>query len=306
MKSISKPVIIATSAALAVTGIGVYAWREEHRPPILEVYVFSLPSGRSMFVRTPEDKRILIDGGSNSNIIREITGILPFYSRRIDSVIATNAEGKNISGLIDVLERYQIGEAYIPGQILQTLGISSSTDQIYSTFLDTLSREGIHTSELSAGDSVALDQKTSLRPLFPVPAKQFTYSKASAPEILFNVSFGATSIVFLGNASNKVQKFLTSPPSTGSLTSSGVDQADVLIVSHSALPANVSPELIKKISPAYLVYSKTLDREGTKKKIIPDPFAYLSEDRKFNLKESGTVKITSDGATVQIKKARRP
>ena len=37
---------------------------------------------------------------SNSGESEELTKILPFYSRRIDTVVATNSDGKNVSGLI--------------------------------------------------------------------------------------------------------------------------------------------------------------------------------------------------------------
>ena len=111
MKIASKPLIVVAAVGAVALGLGGYVWKEENRPAILEVYVFSLSSGRSIFIRTPEDKRILIDGGGNSDIVDELTQILPFYSRRIDAVVATNSEGNNVSGLIDVLNRYIVDAA---------------------------------------------------------------------------------------------------------------------------------------------------------------------------------------------------
>ncbi len=308
MKVISKPFIIAATVATTATGMGVYAWKQENRPPVLEIYVFSLSSGRSMFIRTPEDRRILIDGGANSSVIRELTEILPFYSRRIDTIIATNSEGKNVSGLIDVIDRYDISDAYIPGLTLQSLGLAEPTDQIYDTFLNSLSRKKIPKHEVVAGQIISLDDKTSLKVVFPVLANQFTYSKASAPELLFTISIGKTSVVFAGNASNKVQKYLAGATSTDSK----LGKTDILIVSHSALPANISSEFIGKLQPKYLVYSQTPSKQSgkqpskpsssvdPKKKIIEGPLKSIGKDSRFNIKEKGTLKVTLDGTKIII------
>jgi competence protein ComEC len=332
--AMSKPIAIIAATAVVSLGVAGYVWREEQRPPILEVYVFALKSGRSMFIRTPEDRRILVDGGSNSEIIREITDILPFYSRRIDAVIATNSDGKNVSGLIDAINRYDVSRVYIPAMSVESLGLASSTDDIYSTFLETIRAKNIPVQELKAGTSIDLDSRTRMDILFPIldwhsllnsastsisslislsplftPSNKiiqtFQYSAASAPEVLFRLSFGANSMVFLGNASVKVQKLIAA-------TSLDSLKSDVLIVSHSALPANMAQTLVDSISPNYLVFSKELNvtsklktstktSSSTKKtKIPPDPLASIPGDNRFNLKEKGTVKIWSDEVQVII------
>jgi beta-lactamase superfamily II metal-dependent hydrolase len=300
-KSLVKPLVISAAVVTVSAGLGVYVWREEHRPPILEVYIFSLPSGRSIFIRTPEDKRILIDAGPNADVIRSLTDILPFYSRRIDTVIVTNTENRNVTGLIDVLERYKVSRAYVPGVTLESAGLASSTDEIYKTFLNTLEKKSIETTSLMAGETIDLDSQTTLQAIFPLPVKDFAYSKASAPELNFRISFEETSLVFIGGASNKVQKTIAS-----SSEASLVRKTDTLIISGSALASNISPLLIDKLKPDYLVYSKQLQaarlqnlsantKPTSKKKEIPDPLEYISNENTFNLKE-GTVKIVSDGS----------
>jgi len=307
-KNISKPIVIAATSTVLAGGVGGYVWNESCRPPMLEVYVFALSNGRSMFVRTPDDKRVLIDGGGNSDIVRELTKIMPFYSHHIDMVIATNSEGKNISGLIDVIERYKVDMAYIPAFTVESLGLASSSDQIYATFLDSLELEGIQTRKFSAGMVIPLDGEVSLGGLFPAEPNDLSYSKSSAPEVLFNISFGLKSLTFLGNASVKVQKYLA--------VASLAKPSDVLVVSHSALPANISQALIDSVKPEYLVYSKSLSAKSgsvqkpitsslkTKKKTVIDPLAYIGEDGRFNIQERGTVKITIDGNNIKIENSR--
>lgn len=307
----SKPLIIGAAATALAFGMAGYVWREEHREPILEVYVFNLKSGSSVFVRTPDDKRILINGGANSEVIRELTDILPFYSRRIDTVIATDADGKDVSGLIDVLERYSVDNVVAPAVTLQSIGLASTTDQIYATFLDTVRRLKIPLREVSAGDTLDFGQKIGGSPvsaevLFPATSSStssnkgtFQYSRASAPEIIMRISYGKTSVMLLGNATTKVQKFIATSTS----------RTDVLAIPHGISAGSLSAALMNEIKPDYLIYSQAISSSSKKSTVSQyssaknkkvDPLYFILANKRFNLKDKGTVKVVSDGTNIII------
>lgn len=293
-KSISRPLLIAAGTVLALSGIGGYAWHETHRPKILELYVFDLPGTPGIFIRTPNDRRILVDGGANAEIVGRLTDILPFYSRRIDYVIVTDPVGKNVTGLIDILNRYRVGEVVLPGITLETLGLSSTTDQTFAVFSDTINSHSLPTKRVMAGNRLIFDTEgansVSADVLFPVSADGFKYSKASGPELLMRINYGTTAIVIMGNASLKIQKFAaTNDPMP----------ADALIYSHSAIPSNVSRELVNSLAPEYLIFSQTITKTAGKK-VAVDPLAGILNDHRFNVKRTGKVKITSDGVQIKI------
>ncbi|MDE1975192.1 MAG: hypothetical protein KGI49_01635 [Patescibacteria group bacterium] len=302
MKGAAKPLLILAVCASAVAGVGAYAWLESKRPPILEVYVFDTPGTATIFIRTPADKRILMDGGSNSDIIRKITSILPFYSRRIDKVIATVADGKHVTGLVDVLDRYIVDEVVVPGLTLVDLDIASSTDSIYETFIDTANQKGIALKSAMNGDTLVLDASTSMEILFPALADDFKYSKASGPELLFRLSSGSTSIVFAGSASPKIQKYVAAD----------LKPADVLIVSYNPSPSNMAIQLTEKSRPDYLIYSKQITSTvripkasvASSEKEVQDPTAGIPYNNRFNIRGTGAVKIESDGVTVRVSKLK--
>lgn len=328
--TVSKPLMFAVAAGVLALSAAGYAYGEYDRPQLLEIFVFSLKSGRSMLIRTPDDKRYLVDGGSGADIVRNISSVLPFYAKRIDGIIATGSEGKNIGGLIEALNRFEVGSVYIPRFTLESLSIASSTDKTYATLLSTANEIGIPIRELSAGDTVTLGKEVMLSLIFPFPPDLFEYSKASPPEALFRVSHGETAAVFLGNASTKVQRTINDSV-LYPLSREYVDEAakmealrsakatDVLIVSHSALPQNMSNDLIGLLRPQFLVYSKVVPidpsrtaskkkvRPGSKtaaantskKKLVADPFVGIMDDHRFNIKE-GSVRIASDGKEVRV------
>ena len=293
----SKPFIIGAVAAVAISGVGAYVWKESHRPHILEVYVFALKSGRSIFVRTPEDIRILIDGGANSEVVTELTKILPFYSRHVDVLVATNTEGKNVSGLIDVLRRYRVDRAYIPRITPESIGIASSTDRIYETFINTLAESKVAVYEVGAGDRIDVGENSVGDILFPVSVTNFTYSKASTPDMVVRISFGSTSVVLAGDISTKIQKYL--------ISEQHINTCDVLVVSHNGSAAYISPQFVDAIRPQFFVYSKkmTSSRASTpslSSKKPNDPLATILIENRFNIQEKGTVRIVSDGKKVSI------
>ena len=311
-KRIRKIIFTLFAFGLISGYIGFEIWKEKSRPPILEIYIFNKESGRSMLIRTPDDKRIIIDGGSNKDVVRQISKIIPFFSRRIEAVVATNDESKNVSGLVDIVERYKVEEAYVPKYTLENIGIASSTDLVYKTFLLALNKNGVRSKKVVEGERIILGQDLSINFLFPAEITSFKYSKSSAPEILFNLSFGKNNFLFLGNASNKTQKYIAS-------SSSAFGKIDVLIVSHSALPSRITKQLVDKFHPSDLVFSQRITKDtsvddnfdesssnvatgtSSKKKVV-NYLNYLNQENKFNTKE-GTVKITSDGYSFDIEQS---
>ena len=120
--------------------VGLYIWSISQLPIGLEFYVFDTKGEPSYFIRTPDDERILINGGANSGIIRYLTDVIPFYSRRIDKVIITSDDANNVTGLVDVINRYKVGSIIIPKILAKEAGFSSSTDKIYETFIDSVNK----------------------------------------------------------------------------------------------------------------------------------------------------------------------
>ena len=57
----------------------------------------------------PGNVKILIDGGPNNKILKELSSVLKPTDRYIDLVVLSHPELDHFSGLMDVLKRYQVG-----------------------------------------------------------------------------------------------------------------------------------------------------------------------------------------------------
>ena len=285
--------VTATTTAVGL-GISSYVYFSDTRPKVLEVYVFSLTQGRSVFVRTPDDTRILIDGGSNSQVIAELTSLLPFYSRRIDTVIVTHDDKKDITGLIDVIKRYKVSNLFV----FKDVTGSTSPSDTYRILLDTARTLHISIREVSASDSIDFGLYAKAQILFPVTSDRFAYSYPSPPEIVLNIIYKSTRILLTGSISKKIQNFLIENDENIS--------AQVCVYDGHVTNTTVSQNFIRAIKPTYVVYSSTPAKNSSKgspskKKAPKDPLDSILVDNRFNVKEKGTIKIVSDGYSISVK-----
>ncbi len=221
---------------IAILGLGGYVWYWEFRKPLLEAYFFQLERGRSVFIRTPHNETVLIDGGQNSEILREITKVLPFYRRRIDTVIVTSSMPKNVGGLSDVVKRYNVG------RVIESELMGTST--ALTVFHKSWNKEIV---KVKKGDEFIIDG-VKFKVLFPDPL--FKYNKTSFPELVLGIEYGDTRLLLLGDVSKTIQKRLI--PEVGKI--------NVVEYAHGGAESRVSADLFEKIKPESIVNSK---REGT-------------------------------------------
>jgi competence protein ComEC len=81
------------------------------------IVFFNIGQGDAILIITPENEKILIDGGPGNYLINEIGRHLPFYDKYIDVMILTHAHDDHVSGLNEILNRYEVGLILYPGDI---------------------------------------------------------------------------------------------------------------------------------------------------------------------------------------------
>ncbi len=76
--------------------------------PELEVAVLNIGQGDSILVRSPAGITMLVDGGPDASVLRELGAVLPFGTRTINVVVETHPDADHIGGLPEVFARYQV------------------------------------------------------------------------------------------------------------------------------------------------------------------------------------------------------
>ena len=298
--SIAKPAVLTMAGVAVLSSAGFYTWRVSERPPGLEIFVFNTPGSPAVFLRTPDDRRILIDGGANADIIRRLSKVLPFYSRRVDEVILTLPDTKHLGGLIETVKRYRVSRAYLPAET-DTVIASADDEAPLDFFRELTEQQKVPVERVGRGQELVLGHGLSggavldvrLEVLFPLPASEFVYSSASPPQIIWRLVYGETSLLFMGGASRKIQKRL----------SADIARTDVLIFSRNPDAGNLEPLLLNKAAPTFLVFSRSASYARIRTAASPDLLAGFMYDHQFNIQIDDSLHIVANGQQVEINKS---
>lgn len=141
--------IACAAIVLSATLCAGYVWYWEYTPKDSLVGVFLSGNIPIVFVRTPHGKLIVIDGGSDARILREINAVIPIHRKTIDTIILSNTTDKRLVGLIPVLERYSVNK------LLAASWVSSSTQ--FNSLDTTLQAKSIEPSIVSAKENIFVD-----------------------------------------------------------------------------------------------------------------------------------------------------
>ncbi|MDP3985332.1 MAG: ComEC/Rec2 family competence protein [bacterium] len=86
------------------------AKKEWDPAPVLTVTVLDVGQGDSIFIQTPSGEQMLVDGGPDDAVLSKIGRLMPWNDRTIEMVVLTHPHADHASGLVSVLERYQVGK----------------------------------------------------------------------------------------------------------------------------------------------------------------------------------------------------
>ncbi len=189
-------------------------------PRMLEVSFLEVGNGVAALVRTPSGAVVLINGGPDASILRELGTSLPFWKRRIAAVVATSARVADSAGLADVFARYPAARV-------------------------------LHVAEFETRSSNATHELLAEGQRFEMGGGAYAdvlYVSESASVV--RISYGAISFLFSGDLSREARlKLHARYAATGLLAS------DVYVVPHEGAPGVVDTEWLRAIGPAYAVIS---------------------------------------------------
>jgi competence protein ComEC len=79
------------------------------------LYFLDVGQGDAIFIKTPENHQILVDGGPSNYVISELAELMSFFDRTIDLVVLTHPHADHVEGLIEVLARYEVEAVLLTG-----------------------------------------------------------------------------------------------------------------------------------------------------------------------------------------------
>ncbi len=133
---------------LAATG-GVW-WAALRPDDTARVHFLDVGEGDATLVESPSGRRVLVDGGPSGPVLtRELSAILPPWQRTIDLLVLTNPKATQVSGLLEVLQRYNVHAV--------AEGDQAGASPEYRAWERLLAERGVPRYRLARGASVELD-----------------------------------------------------------------------------------------------------------------------------------------------------
>jgi ComEC/Rec2-related protein len=116
--------------------------------------------GEAIFVRTQDGKTLLIDGGNDIVSLSQLLDErLPPWKRSLDMVILTSPQQDTITGLLDVLTRYEIGFVFDAG-----MAHPSTT---YARWRRIINERHLQYTPVAQGTTISLGATAQLQILWP-------------------------------------------------------------------------------------------------------------------------------------------
>lgn len=208
----------------------------------LIVAFLDVGQGDAIFIKTPEGQQMLIDGGANNSVLRELGKVMPFYDRSIDVVLATHADQDHIGGLVEVLKRYKVG------LFIETN--TTSTSAVFTELGNLIKEKNIKREIITSPEIITFGSGAEFDILFPT--QDTAGWETNDASIVGKLVYGENSFLFTGDSPQKMEKYLVGK--YGNFLDS-----DVLKVGHHGSKNSNSELFIGTVSPTYSVISVGLN-----------------------------------------------
>lgn len=258
---------------------------------------FDVGQADAIFIKTPANKKILIDSGGYPETPGQI---LPFhkYSRtlkylaqkginQLDLVIITHPDSDHLGGLPAILET-------IKTNLIIDSGLSSNSS-LFKKYLQIVSEKNIKKISGHFGQTIAIEPDFKIYFLYPV-------KEAGAPEmknqsLVAKIVFKKFSAILTGDIEKEAEEEI--------LKKSVILSSTVLKVAHHGSHSSTSEEFLKKVQPQVAIISV-----GQKNKFGHPHQTVLDRLKKFGVKilrtdQNGTIEIKTDGQKMGITLSNR-
>jgi competence protein ComEC len=254
----------------------------------LHVYFLDVGQGDAIFVRTPDGRQILVDGGpSPEALLNQLGEVMPFWDRSLDLVVLTHPDADHMTGLVALSERYRVT------QTLDDLGSEADPAQLKAAaaWLAQVARPGARRVVASPGMRLLIG-KTS----FTVLSAGLNGSSPSAAgdnndSLVLRLDYGTTGFLLTGDAEREAE---------AEMLRAGLPlRADVLKVGHHGSTRSTSAVFLSAVKPRLAVIQVgALNRFGHPQ---PDVLQRLADSRVLRTDQNGRIEVISDGEKLWLK-----
>lgn len=279
---LTKQKIYFTLFVLALIAVFVWSAIFAKTPEnVLEVNFLDVGQGDSIFIEF-QNKQILIDGGPDKSVLKELNREMPFYDRNIDLVVLTHPDKDHLFGLIEVLEFFEVGHIVFSEFNKQTVG--------YTKFKELIEEKQIETTVAKAGQEIILSEECKLDLLWPL--KNNYHQNANNASVVMRLDYKEFEMFLAGDIEDKIERRIIEKYGKEKLVS------DVLKVAHHGSKSSSDRSFLEKINAKASVISVGKDNwYGHPHKSVIEK---LKNTSVFRTDIDGSVEVLTNGEIFKI------
>ncbi len=254
----------------------------------LQIWFFDIGQGDATFIQTPEGKQILVDGGPDDRVLQKLGSVMWPWDRTLDAIVVTHPDADHITGLVNVLEQYEVREIIETG--------ARGTTPVIRALDEVIEQEQAVHRIVKMGEVILFDGLT-LHVVWPLQ----TYENEQPDDrnntsIVLLAEYGQTSVLLTGDAEVEsevgMQSFL--------------QDVDVLKAGHHGSSSSSTSAFLKQIQPEVTIISAGVDnRYGHPHPVVLDRLSQIGS-KIFRTDLDGDILLTSSGEEPTIKPSPLP
>lgn len=224
----------ARAALVCLLGLGATFWSESASLQFLHVWMFDVGQGDALAFRTPLNHTVIIDGGPDGSLVRQLGRVLPPYHRTIDLVLLTHAHADHMNGLRELFLRYDVRQIVLGARDLDTVE--------YHDFFESVQQEGCMVVRARTGMTFSLGDEMRLTILGPPPSSlPLREEDLNISSMIARLEYKSFSALFMGDSGEESEE---------RLLHEGVElESDILKVGHHGSRFSTGVQFLSAVHP---------------------------------------------------------
>lgn len=256
----------------------------EEKRGILTFALLNIGQGDAIFIESPTGTQIVVDGGPNNTLMREISKVMPWYDRHIDMLVVTNPDRDHYEGFISLLKKYSTATLLEPG--------TTNDNDVYKHFQKQISDRGIKKVVARRGQVIDIGGGAYLQILFP--DRDVSGLSPNDGSIVMKLVYGETSIMLQGDSTAKIENYLLALGTT-------TLKSTILKAGHHGSRTSSDENYVRVVDPEWTVISSGVENDyGHPHKEILETMDKLGIPT-YDTCNNGKIVFESDGKTFTLK-----
>lgn len=223
-------------------GIWIAVWQTQYGRA--RIVFLNIGQGDAIYIEAPNGNQMLIDGGRDQTVLKELRAVMPWWDRSINVVLGTHPDADHVGGLSFVLDRYK-------ADVFVESGNSADTGA-YNSLKTSVVAHHVPDVEARTGEVIWLDTDMYFVVLFPDTDPRGMESNTAS--IVGKLVYGKSEVMLTGDAPVAIEAYLVSRYGNAL-------QSSILKAGHHGSRTSTSDVFLHAVSPEEVVISAGIDNQ---------------------------------------------